>query len=65
MESSLREETSLARNPSSNKHLTSHCTNLWSVLSICIIKIHLLLYLLIDYIYRHFIYNSLLIVSYA
>jgi hypothetical protein len=34
LESSLREETPLARKPSSNRRLTSHCTNLSSVLSI-------------------------------
>jgi hypothetical protein len=34
VEPSLHEETSLARNPSSNRHLTSHCTNSSSVLSI-------------------------------
>jgi hypothetical protein len=32
LESSLREETSLSRNPSSNKRHISHCTNLSSVL---------------------------------
>jgi hypothetical protein len=35
LESSLREETPLARKPSSNRRLTSYCTNLSSVLSIC------------------------------
>jgi hypothetical protein len=34
LELSLREETPLARKPSSNRRLTSHCTNLSSVLSI-------------------------------
>jgi hypothetical protein len=34
LEPSLREETPLARKPSSNRRLTSHCTNLSSVLSI-------------------------------
>jgi hypothetical protein len=34
LETSLREETPLARNPSSNTCLTFHCTNLSSVLSI-------------------------------
>jgi hypothetical protein len=34
LEPSLREETSLARKPSSNRRLTSHYTNLSSVLSI-------------------------------
>jgi hypothetical protein len=34
VELSLHEETQLARNPSSNRRLTSHCTNLSSVLSI-------------------------------
>jgi hypothetical protein len=34
LEPSLREETSLARKPSSNRRLTSHCTNLSSILSI-------------------------------
>jgi hypothetical protein len=34
LEPFLREETSLARKPSSNRRLTSHCTNLSSVLSI-------------------------------
>jgi hypothetical protein len=34
LELSLREETSLARKSSSNRRLTSHCTNLSSVLSI-------------------------------
>jgi hypothetical protein len=32
---SLCEETPLARKPSSNRRLTSYCTNLSSVLSIC------------------------------
>jgi hypothetical protein len=35
LEPSLREETSLARKPSSNRRLTFHCTNLSYVLSIC------------------------------
>jgi hypothetical protein len=35
LESSLREETSLARKPSSNRRLAFYCTNLLSVLSIC------------------------------
>jgi hypothetical protein len=35
LERSLREETPLARKPSSNRHLTSYRTNLSSVLSIC------------------------------
>jgi hypothetical protein len=35
LEPSLREETPLARKPSSNRRLTFHCTNLSSVLSIC------------------------------
>jgi hypothetical protein len=34
LEPSLREETSLARKPSSNRHLTFQCTNLSSVISI-------------------------------
>jgi hypothetical protein len=34
LEPSLREETPLARKPSSNRRLTSHCKNLSSVLSI-------------------------------
>jgi hypothetical protein len=34
LEPSLREETPLARKPSSNRRLTSHCTNLSSILSI-------------------------------
>jgi hypothetical protein len=34
LEPSLREETPLARKPSSNRRLTSHCTNLSSVISI-------------------------------
>jgi hypothetical protein len=34
LEPSLREETPLARKSSSNRRLTSHCTNLSSVLSI-------------------------------
>jgi hypothetical protein len=34
LEPSLCEETSLARKPSSNRRLTSHCMNLSSVLSI-------------------------------
>jgi hypothetical protein len=34
LEPSLREETPLARKPSSNRRLTFHCTNLSSVLSI-------------------------------
>jgi hypothetical protein len=34
LEPSLREETPLARKPSNNRRLTSHCTNLSSVLSI-------------------------------
>jgi hypothetical protein len=35
LEPSLREETPLARKPSSNRRLTFYCTNLLSVLSIC------------------------------
>jgi hypothetical protein len=34
LEPSFREETPLARKPSSNRRLTSHCTNLSSVLSV-------------------------------
>jgi hypothetical protein len=34
VESSLCEDTTLTRNQSSNKRLTSHCTNLSSVVSI-------------------------------
>jgi hypothetical protein len=34
LEPSLREQTPLARKPSSNRRLTSHCTNLSSVISI-------------------------------
>jgi hypothetical protein len=55
VESSLREKTHLARNSSSNRSLTSHYTNSSSVLCFIdhVVEAHLLLYLLIYYIYRH------------
>jgi hypothetical protein len=49
---SFHEETSMAYNLNSNKRLSLYCTNSSSVISV---QTYLLLYLLIVYIYRHFI----------
>jgi hypothetical protein len=53
LESSLREETPLARKPSSNRRLTSTVRICRLFYRSDAIQIHLILYLLIDYVYRH------------